>query len=73
MVKHRNGSLEKAARLIVLRELRASGKLAGLSLQKIANLFPQPPDRSTIKRTMDDLDRLEIVLNEMLNGKEGKQ
>jgi len=65
MTKHRNGSLEKSARLIVLMEMQDAGKLAGLSLQSIANLLPDRPNRATIMRDLRDLGNLRDVLAEM--------
>jgi hypothetical protein len=61
-MKHRDGSIEKAARLIVLMQMQDRGRLAGLSLQKIADLLPDKPHRSTIMRTLRDVDRLREIL-----------
>jgi hypothetical protein len=65
MTQHRDGSLEKSARLIILMRAEDKGRLTGLSLQKIANLFPQPPNRSTIMRDLRDLKNLRTVLRKM--------
>jgi hypothetical protein len=64
-MKHRDGSLEKAARLIVLLQLQEGGQLDGLSLQKIANLFREPPHRSTILRDLRDTARLRELLKQI--------
>lgn len=63
--KHRDGSLEKSARLIVLLRLQEAGKLTDLSLAKIANLFKDPPARSTILRDLRDVERLKKTLAKM--------
>jgi len=65
MTAPRNGSLEKSARLIVLMQLQDAGRLDGLSLAKIANLFLDPPTRSTIMRDMRDVARLRKTLKRM--------
>jgi hypothetical protein len=65
MTQSRNGSLEKSARLIVLMNLQDSGRLNGLSLQKIANLFIEPPTRQTIMRDLRDVTRLRVTLKKM--------
>lgn len=65
MAKRRDGSLEKSARLIVLMEMEESGKLADLSLQKIADLFPDNPHRSTIMRDLRDVERLRKTLKQV--------
>ena len=65
MVKRRDGSLEKSARLIILMEMRSAGELEDLSLQKIADKFKKPPHRSTIMRDLRDLERLQKTLSEM--------
>jgi len=62
MTLSRNGSLEKSARLIVLMQLQDAGKLDGLSLAKIARLFPDNPNRSTIMRDLRDAIRLRKTL-----------
>jgi len=61
----RDGSLNKSARLIVLMEMQDAGRLAGLSLQKIADLFSDHPNRSTIMRDLEDLPRLRDMLQKM--------
>lgn len=65
MTKQRNGSLEKSARLIVLMRLQDAGKLNGLSLQKISNLFQDKPARTTILRDLRDVIRLRETLKKM--------
>ena len=65
MTKQRNGSLEKSARLIVLMRLQDAGKLKGLSLQKISNLFQDKPARTTILRDLRDVSRLRETLKKM--------
>lgn len=65
MTKQRNGSLEKSARLIVLMRLQDAGKLNGLSLQKISNLFQDKPARTTILRDLRDVSRLRETLKKM--------
>lgn len=65
MAKRRDGSLEKSARLIVLMEMEDGGKLADLSLQKIADLFPDNPHRSTIMRDLRDVERLRKTLKQV--------
>lgn len=62
MSQHRDGSLEKSARLIMLMELQDNGQLGGLSLQKIADLFLDAPNRSTIMRDLRDVERLRKLL-----------
>lgn len=64
--KQRDGSLEKSARLIVLKQLQDNGQLRGLSLQKIANLFIDPPNRSTIMRDLRDVKRLRKTLKQII-------
>ena len=61
----RNGSLAKSARLIVLMNLQDTGRLNGLSLQKIADLFVEPPTRQTIMRDLRDVKRLRVTLRNM--------
>jgi hypothetical protein len=50
----------KAARLLVLRELRQAGALEGLTLQYIADNFRV--NRSTIMRDLRTLDEAEKLL-----------
>lgn len=65
-MKHRDGSIDKSARLVILMRMQDAGRLAGLSPQKIANLFPEPrPSRWTIERDLRDVDRLRKALKEM--------
>lgn len=64
-MQRRNGSLEKSARLILLLRWQDEGRLAGLSLAKIAKLFRQPPNRSTIMRDLRDVDRLRKTIKTM--------
>jgi predicted DNA-binding transcriptional regulator YafY len=52
----------KAARLVVLRELRQAGYLEGQTLQSIANVFDV--NRSTILRDLRTLDAAETLLPE---------
>jgi DNA-binding IclR family transcriptional regulator len=52
----------KTARLVVLRELRNSGYLEGLSLQTIANVFDL--HRSTILRDLRTLNYVDTLLDE---------
>lgn len=65
MAQRRDGSLEKSARLIVLMEMEDSGALSVLSLQKIADLFPDKPHRSTIMRDLRDVERLRKTLKKV--------
>jgi hypothetical protein len=58
VIKKRHGSLEKSARLVVLMQLQDAGRLDGLSLQKIADLFTPSPNRSTILRDLRDVPRV---------------
>ena len=64
-MKRRDGSLEKSARLIVLMEIQDGGLLESLSLQQIANLFPDKPHRSTIMRDLRDVAQLRKTLKAM--------
>jgi hypothetical protein len=58
--------ITKAARLMILLEMQERGQLDGLSLQKIANLFPEPkPNRSTIFRDLRRLEQLKTIRDEM--------
>jgi hypothetical protein len=57
--------ITKAARLMLLLELQERGQLDGLTLQEIANLFPAPPNRSTIYRDMLMLPGLRVIRDEM--------
>lgn len=66
-MKRRDGSIEKSARLIVLRDLQEQKQLKGLSLQEIANLFADDPHRSTIMRDLRDLPRIIKLVAEMKN------
>jgi hypothetical protein len=63
--RQRNGSLEKSSRLIILMKLQDTNRLNGLSLQKISNLFPDKPARTTILRDLRDVKRLRITLKKM--------
>ncbi len=63
--RSRDGSLEKSARLIILMRWQDADKLAGLSFQKIANLFADPPNRSTIMRDLRDVERLRKTIKQM--------
>lgn len=57
--------LTKAARLMILLEFREAGLLDGLSLDKIAALFPEPPNKSTISRDLRRLDQVKAIRDEM--------
>lgn len=58
--------LTKAARLMILLEMQERGELVDLSLQKIANLFPEPkPNRSTILRDLRRLEQLKKIRDAM--------
>lgn len=57
--------ITKAARLMLLLELQERGGLDGLSYQQIADLFPAPPNRSTIYRDVQALPRLKALRDEM--------
>ncbi len=63
--KQRDGSLNKAARLIILMELEDRGKLADLSLQNIADKYFPDVVRSTIMRDLRDVERLRKTLATM--------
>jgi hypothetical protein len=57
--------LTKAARLMILLELQERGVLDGLTLQQIADLFHDPPNRSTILRDLRMLPQVKTIRNEM--------
>lgn len=61
----RNGSYNKAIRLILLMEMQKKGELEGLSYQKIGNLFSPPVIRSTIMHDLRDVEELKSALKEM--------
>jgi len=65
MNKQRNGSLEKSARLVILMRLQDAGRLRGLSLQRISDLFIVKPSRMTIMRDLKDIVRLRVTLAAM--------
>lgn len=65
MSQHRDGSIEKSVRLILLMRMQDRGELTGLSLQDIADKFPDQPHRSTIMRDLRDVDRLRDKIKEM--------
>jgi hypothetical protein len=62
-----NKVLEKSARLIILLRWQDDGRLAGLSCQKIANLFPPEhrPSRFTIHRDLRALDRVRKIIRDV--------
>jgi hypothetical protein len=57
--------LTKAARLMILLELDERGVLDGLTLQQIADLFRDPPNRSTILRDLRMLPQVKTIRDEM--------
>jgi len=59
--------LTKAGRLLLLMEWQASGKLDGLTLQKIAEMFPVPPNRSTILRDLRVVAQVNQIKAEMMS------
>ena len=63
----KNRSVYKAARLIILLDLADAGLLEGLSLQQIADMFGDAPNRSTILRDLRQLPKLRKAVSDMRN------
>jgi hypothetical protein len=61
----KNRSVYKAARLIILLDLADARLLEGLSLQQIADMFGDAPNRSTILRDLRQLPKLRKAVAEM--------
>lgn len=53
--------LHRAARIVLLRDLSASGELEGMTLDEIAHAL-QVKHRSTILRTLRDIEAVETEL-----------
>jgi len=60
-------NISKAVRLIVLKDLKATGLLKGKSLQAIADLFGDAVShRSTIMRDLRDLEEAEVLTEHII-------
>ena len=60
-MKAKKRNVNKAQRLIILRDLQDEGLLEGRSLQEIADAFDCDLHRSTIMRDLRDLEELRPI------------
>lgn len=65
MSQHRDGSIEKSARLVILMKLQDVGKLTGMSGRQIAAEYFPDTHFTTIARDLRDVARLKDKIEEM--------
>jgi transcriptional antiterminator len=64
IMKRRDGSLSKTARLMYLQSLRDAGQLDHISKNTLSRKLGV--SRFTIYRDVDDLDRLQLIYQELI-------
>jgi hypothetical protein len=65
MYRHHKGPTDAPTRLIILMHWQDAGKLDGLTHQAIANLFPDPPSRTTIVRDLQKIERIRELIRQL--------